>query len=128
MALNNTSRRLKQIMGDRHLRQVDILRMCKPYCEKYKVTIGRNDLSQYVNGKVMPGHQKLLILSEALCLNEAWLAGYDVPMDRTITDFSISDNSFVEIYERWNLLNSEGKNKVREYMRDLCKIYVDTKK
>lgn len=53
----NISIRLKEIMADRNLRQSDILELCKPYCQKYEVKLGRNDLSQYVSGKVEPGQK-----------------------------------------------------------------------
>lgn len=78
----NTAIRLKQIMSDNNLKQVDILNLCKPYCNKYNVKLGKNDLSQYVNGKVEPGQEKLDILAEALNVSEAWLMGYDVPIER----------------------------------------------
>ena len=77
-----TSQRLKQIMNERGLKQIDILNMSKPYGDKYKVKLNRNDLSQYVNGKVEPGQQKLTILGLALNVSEAWLMGYDVPIIR----------------------------------------------
>lgn len=76
----NTSERIKEFMSLNGYRQVDILKKCQPYCEKYNVKLGRNDLSQYVSGKVTPGQEKLTILSRALNVNEAWLMGYDVPM------------------------------------------------
>lgn len=82
MKKESTSDRLKQIMAKRNLRQVDILEMCKPYCQKYDVKLGRNDLSQYVTGKVEPGQKKLTVLGMALNVSEAWLMGYDVPMGR----------------------------------------------
>lgn len=82
MKKESTSDRLKQIMSKRNLRQVDILEMCKPYCQKYDVKLGRNDLSQYVTGKVEPGQKKLTVLGMALNVSEAWLMGYDVPMGR----------------------------------------------
>ncbi len=77
-----TSNRLKQIMTIRGLKQVDVLRSCEPYCKQYNVKMGSNDLSQYVNGKVQPKQDKLSILGMALNVNEAWLMGYDVPMNR----------------------------------------------
>lgn len=82
MKKENTSIRLKKIMSDRNLKQVDILELCKPYCQKFDVKLGRNDLSQYVSGKVEPGQQKLTVLGMALNVNEAWLMGYDVPIER----------------------------------------------
>lgn len=82
MKNSNTSERLKEIMNTRGLKQVDILEKAKPYCQKYGVRLGRNDLSQYVSGKVTPGQEKLTVLGLALGVTETWLMGYDVPMER----------------------------------------------
>lgn len=84
MKVTNTSARLKSLMAERGLRQVDILEASKPFCEKFGVKLAKNDLSQYVNGKVEPGQDKLSILGMALNVNEAWLMGYDVNMARDI--------------------------------------------
>ena len=65
MKKESTSSRLKLIMKERQLRQVDILEKCKPFCQKFDVKLGRNDLSQYVNGKVEPGQDKLTVLGMA---------------------------------------------------------------
>lgn len=77
-----TTDRLNQIMRERGLRQVDIVNLAKPYCEKYKVKIGRNDISQYVKGKAVPRQNKIFVLSLALNVNESWLMGYDVAPER----------------------------------------------
>lgn len=71
-------------MDEEGLRQVDILKMAEPYCLKHNIKLGRNDLSQYVSGKVEPGQKKLTILSLALGVSEAWLMGYDVPRNTDI--------------------------------------------
>ncbi len=88
MEKTTTADRLKQIMQARGLRQVDILSMAEPFCNKYNVKLGRNDLSQYVSGKVIPRQDKLTILGFALNVSEAWLMGYDVPQDRNYTPIS----------------------------------------
>lgn len=80
MKISSISERLLQIMNNRHLKQVDILRLAAPFCEENDIKLNRNDLSQYVNGKVEPRQSKLYILGQALKVNEAWLMGYDVPM------------------------------------------------
>ena len=77
MKTATTAERLSQLMRQRDLRQVDILRLCQPYCEKYGIKLNRNDLSQYVNGKVEPSQFKLTILAAALGVTEPWLMGYD---------------------------------------------------
>lgn len=110
MEKENTSIRLKKIMSDRNLRQVDILELCKPYCQKYGVKLGRNDLSQYVTGKVEPGQRKLTILGMALNVNEAWLMGYDVPMERSTPEgFKKWAGHFNDTHKQYTLNTEEQK-------------------
>ncbi len=87
----NTSTRLKEIMAQRGLKQADVLRMAQPYCEKYKIKMGKSDLSQFVSGKVEPGQWKLTILGLALNVSEAWLMGLDVPMERETAPTSLEE-------------------------------------
>lgn len=72
-----TSQRLHQIMQERNIKQVDILNKALPYCEKYNVKMGRNDISQYCSGKVEPKQDKLVVLANALNVTETWLMGYE---------------------------------------------------
>ena len=91
MEKTSTSIRLKQLMSERNLRQVDILEACKPYSDRFGIQIQKSDLSQYVSGKTEPKQDKLSILGMALGVNEAWLMGYDVPSERT--EFSSTPSS-----------------------------------
>ena len=83
MKKENTAIRLKTIMNMRGLRQVDILNLTVPYCQKYNVKMNKSDISQYCSGKTEPNQEKLFILGNALNVSEAWLMGFDVPMERT---------------------------------------------
>lgn len=74
--------RLKQAIDERGLRQVDLLNLCQPYCEKYGVRIDKPDLSQWLSGRYAPSQSKLTILGLALGVSEVWLLGYDVPKER----------------------------------------------
>lgn len=89
-----TAQRLRYVMNTQGLRQTDILDKCKPFCEKYNIRLAKNDLSQYVSGKVMPNQQRLSILGLALEVSEAWLAGYDVPMKRNDNIIPIATQRF----------------------------------
>lgn len=91
MEKTSTSIRLKQLMSERNLRQVDILEACKPYSDRFGIQIQKSDLSQYVSGKTEPKQDKLSILGMALGVNEAWLMGYDVPSERTEFSSTPSD-------------------------------------
>lgn len=74
--MDSFSIRLKKLMHDKNLKQRDILCKAQPLCRKYSIKLGRNDLSQYITGKVIPRRDKLLILSQTLNVNPAWLMGY----------------------------------------------------
>lgn len=87
MKEENTSIRLRKLMDTRGLRQVDILNLAIPYCEKYDVKMNKSDISQYCSGKTEPNQDKLFVLGAALNVNEAWLMGYDVPMERRSLNF-----------------------------------------
>jgi len=72
--------RLRQLMSERGLKQVDILNKTIPLQSQYNIGIAKNDLSQYVNDKVEPNQERIFVLSKALGVTEPWLMGFDVPM------------------------------------------------
>lgn len=110
MKKENTSIRLKQIMDNRNLKQVDILDMTKPYCVKYDVKMNKSDISQYVSGKVEPNQEKLFILAKALSVNEAWLMGFDVPMKKELSSSEAEGD--IELIEKFSLLSERDKQLV----------------
>lgn len=110
-------------MAERNLKQIDIINLAKPFCDLHNVKLNKNDLSQYVSGKVEPGQNKLYILALALNVNEAWLMGFDVPPDKKLADkkginLALTDSEKVLI-SRYRLLNDSGKEKLLEYSEDL---------
>lgn len=78
----NTATRLKQIMSERNLKQVDIIRLTEPYQNKLGIKMGKSTLSQYINGIQNPDQDRIYLLSKSLGVSEPWLMGYDVPKDR----------------------------------------------
>lgn len=103
----NTSERLKQIMEERNLKQVDILNLSLPICAKYNIKMNKSDISQYVSGKVEPSQEKLVVLGLALNVTEAWLMGFDVPMERK--DNAIKAQKDFEFYYRYSKLGERDK-------------------
>ena len=79
-----TADRLRFIMKNRGLKQVDIVRMCQPYCAQYGVKMNKSDISQYLSGKAEPSQDKLIVLGMALGVQESWLMGFDVPESRDL--------------------------------------------
>lgn len=120
MKKENTSIRLKQIMNNRNLKQVDILDMTKPYCVKYDVKMNKSDISQYVSGKVEPNQEKLFILAKALGVNEAWLMGFDVPMKKELSSSEAEGD--IELIEKFSLLNERDKQLVMNMIDSMLPI------
>ena len=65
--------RLKYAMENRNLKQVDLVNM---------TNIDKSKISSYLSGRYMPKQDGIYLLAKALDVDEAWLMGLDVPMDR----------------------------------------------
>lgn len=65
--------RLRRAMSVRGMKSVEL-------CERSGVP--KSAVSYYLAGKSKPKADRLYIISKALDVSEAWLMGYDVPMDR----------------------------------------------
>lgn len=116
--MENTSTRLKKIMEIKNLKQVDLLELVKPYCEKYNVKMNKSDISQYLSNKTKPNQEKLAVLSMALGVTESWLMGFDVPMQREFSKQSITKEEKL-LLDNYNSLNNVGKEKLLDYSNDL---------
>ena len=66
-------KRLKEAMEIREMKQVDLVE---------KTKIGKSAISQYCSGLYEPKQKALYKIANALNVSEAWLMGYDVPMDK----------------------------------------------
>lgn len=103
----STSKRLKQLMSDRNLKQVDILNLSLPLCAKYNIKMNKSDISQYVSGKVEPSQEKLVVLGMALNVTESWLMGFDVPMERK--DTAAQAEKDFDFFYKFSLLDERDK-------------------
>lgn len=108
----STADRLKQIMEERNLRQVDILNLVLPICAKYDIKMNKSDISQYVSGKVEPSQEKLVVLGMALNVTESWLMGFDVSLERK--DTQIQAEKDFDVYYRFSMLNERDKRIVSD--------------
>ncbi len=127
----NTAERLKSIMEEKNLKQIDILNLCLPYCELYDVKMNKSDLSQYVSGKVEPSQDKLVILGMALNVNETWLMGYDVPPEKHYYENNISliyeliesnyGRSTKDAFDMYIQLDPDDQGEIRGEMKQMLK-------
>lgn len=77
------AQRLKHILSVRNLRQSDLCSM---------TGIPKSAMSQYIKGNFEPKQDRVELLAKALNVSEAWLMGFDVPMERQSSPASISKN------------------------------------
>ena len=107
-----TSDRLKKIMSERRLKQVDILNMSLPFCKRFNVKMNKSDISQYVSGKVEPSQEKLVVLGMALNVSEAWLMGFDVSPVRK--DNQKEANEDIDLLWKISMLDKRDKETIRD--------------
>lgn len=108
----STADRLRQIMEERNLKQVDILNLSLPICAKYDVKMNKSDISQYVSGKVEPSQEKLVVLGMALNVTESWLMGFDVSSERKDTPEQ-AEKDF-DIFYKYSSLGKRDKKVVSD--------------
>lgn len=65
--------RIKEALEIRDMTQADLCRA---------TGIGKSAMSQYVNGRLVPRQDRTYLIARSLNVSEAWLMGFDVPMDR----------------------------------------------
>jgi len=115
------------------LNKVDIKERIKQGLEIREITqtqlaaranIDKGQLSSYISGKYKPRQNNIDALAAALNVNEAWLMGFDVPMERTSnnieTDQSVSKSvECKEILEICEQLSTHNQRKVLTYSKNL---------
>lgn len=62
------------------------IKSIKPVELHEKTGISESLLSKYLSGNAVARQRKLTLLADALNVNEVWLMGYDVPMERNPDD------------------------------------------
>jgi len=96
MRKHTTAQRLKQVMQDQNLRQVDILRKSLPFQKELGIKMSKSHLSRYVNGSSNPHQNSIYLLSKTLNVNEGWLMGYDVDMRRPLDEVYTNEKTSLQ--------------------------------
>lgn len=103
--------RLKKALDIRGLTQKDLCSLTE---------INKSTISQYLNGLYEPSQSKMKIISRVLQINEAWLMGYDVPMEiQPFLELSLQESLHLEKYRK---LNSSGRQRADQQLDDLLLI------
>lgn len=69
--------------------------------------IGKSSISTYISGAYEPKQKNIYLIAKALDVNEAWLMGHDVPIDREkptpVSESGLDDprdKKFLELFSR----------------------------
>ena len=109
--VSTTSVRLREAMNIRGTKQVDLVR---------STGIDKGSISSYLSGRYEPKQEAIYKMALALDVEEMWLWGYDVPMERTqkrknndaISDIVLllrSDEEFLTIVLKISKMDSEKR-------------------
>lgn len=71
--VSSCSKRLASALTLRRMKQAELCQITK---------IPKSAISQYISGVFEPKQDRIYIIAKALNVSEAWLMGYDVPMER----------------------------------------------
>lgn len=73
MTKDTCSARIKKALHTKNMKQSELCRI---------TGIPKSAMSQYISGAFEPKQDRVYLISKALNVSEAWLMGYDVPMER----------------------------------------------
>ena len=71
--VSSCAKRLSMALNIKGMKQSDL-------CQSTKIP--KSAVSQYVSGAFEPKQDRIYLMAKALNVSEAWLMGYDVPMER----------------------------------------------
>lgn len=111
--METVSNRIKQGLSIRNMKQADLVE---------KTKIGKSSISTYISGAYEPKQRNIYKIAKALDVNEAWLMGYDVPMERETSNTVNSNDKDNILLNSFNKLNEEGKNEAIKRVQELTEL------
>ena len=96
------------------LKKALLLRGVKPIELSEKTGIPKSAISQYTSGYAKPKQDRIYLICKALDINEAWLMGYDVPMEK-----GSKNEVSPRIMQYFEKLNDLGKKEATKRVEEL---------
>jgi transcriptional regulator with XRE-family HTH domain len=85
--VESCSKRIAEALKIKGMKQYELCKLAN---------VPKSSLSLYLSGAYEPKQDRVYDMAKALNVNEAWLMGYDVPMERQIKKISPSEPSLTE--------------------------------
>ncbi len=106
MKKSETKDRIKEALEIRNMKQSELVE---------KTGIDKGQMSSYISGKYKPKQKNLHLMARVLSVDEAWLMGYDVPMEGCI--HGSLEPEIPKIIQYYETLNNLGKETATEQVR-----------
>lgn len=118
--MDTMANRIKEAMQLRNIKQSELVE---------KIGIGKSSISTYISGSYEPKQRNIYKIAKALDVNESWLMGNDVPMERKSFYVSFDDspvNRGLQKIQNSEPLNDEEKEAVKEFIPKAIEHVQDT--
>ena len=96
--VDSCSKRIAEALRIKGMKQYELCKLAN---------VPKSSLSLYLSGAYEPKQDRVYDMAKALNVNEAWLMGYDVPMERqpkkvspSESDLSEGEKMWLELYHR----------------------------
>ena len=115
------SKRISKALSIRNMKQTDLCNI---------TGIPKSAISQYISGAFEPKQDRIFVISEALDVSEAWLMGFDVPMEKKISspdkqELTEGERKWLEVYHQ---LSDDTKKLLIEVANSFEKMSPDTQR
>lgn len=90
------------------LKKALAIRNMKPIELSEKTGIPKSAISQYMSGYAKPKQDRIYLICKALHVNEPWLMGFDVEMEKKKLSAENAEEDF-ELLEKFSLLKERDK-------------------
>lgn len=107
------NKRIKQALELRGMKQTDLVEA---------TGIGKSAISQYLSGKYVPKQTATHLIAKALNVSEAWLMGYDVPIERIEEVKRVVTKEEQEFLNLFNSLDATDKENLKNYINNVLLI------
>lgn len=107
------NKRIKQALELRGMKQTDLVEA---------TGIGKSAISQYLSGKYVPKQTATHLIAKALNVSEAWLIGYDVPIERIEEVKRVVTKEEQEFLNLFNSLDAADKENLKNYINNVLLI------
>lgn len=109
---SNCSKRITSALSTRNMKQSELCR---------RTGIPKSAMSQYISGAFEPKQDRIFLIARALNVSEAWLMGYDVPMERE--NSSPNEPKLTEGEKTWLKLYQQLSNETKAVLVNVAEAF-----